>query len=303
MLFRRSSRAVPLALLIACCSAAAQAGSQDDARATFRIGVDTVFVQVSVSDASNRFVDNLAKENFRVFEDSVEQTLTHFTQESVPVSAGVLLDTSRSMKQNFRLSRESVIRFLEPDNPEDEFFVISFNQRCRLLHDFTRDPASVRKAVLSIRPQGRTAFFDAVTMGIEQMRNGRNPKRALILITDGEDNSSRHSAAQARELARESRAQIYAIGESKGLASGRSEIQALADLTGGRAYFPESLSDLDTYIELIRAELSHQYVLGYVPVVKPTDGEWRRIEVRLRGLEEVSKLAVRASQGYFASRK
>jgi Ca-activated chloride channel family protein len=304
MPFRRRIRALPAVLLLAGCFASSAVRGTDEAgRPTFRVGVDTVFVHVAVADAANRHVDDLTRENFHVFENSVEQTVTHFVREAAPVSVGVLLDASRSMKDNYRNARESVTRFLEPDAADDEFFVLSFNQRARLLQRFTRDPASVRKAVRSIRPRGRTAFFDAVRLGILEMAEARNPKKALILITDGDDNSSRHSAAEVRALARECPAQIYAIGERKGLSSGRAAIQSLADLTGGRAFFPESLAELDACIELIRAELSHEYVLGYVPAVKPSGREWRNVEVRLAGVEGRPKLTVRASRGYFTARR
>jgi Ca-activated chloride channel family protein len=304
MRFRGRFRALPAVLLAAVCLASTAVRGDDEAGPpTFRVGVDTVFVHVAVADAANRRVDDLPRENFHVFENSIEQTLTHFIREAAPVSVGVLLDSSRSMRDNFRMARESVLRFLEPDAPEDEFFVLSFNHRARLLQRFTRDPASVRKAVRSIHPRGRTAFFDAVRLGILEMAAARNPKKALILITDGDDNSSRHSAEEIRALARECPAQIYAIGERKGLSSGRAAIQALCDLTGGRAFFPESFVELDAYIRLIRTELSHDYVLGYVPAVKPAGREWRSVEVRLGGVEGRPKLSVRASRGYFTSRK
>jgi len=304
MLFRRRARALPAVLLLAGCFASNTVrGRDENVRPTFRVGVDTVFVHVAVADGANRHVDDLTRENFRVFENSVEQTVTHFIREDAPVSVGVLLDSSRSMRDNFRTSREAVIRLLEPDAAEDEFFVLSFNQQARLLQGFTRDPTNVRKAVRSIHPRGRTAFHDAVRLGILEMAAARNPKKALVLITDGEDNSSRHSAEEIRSLAGECTAQIYAIGERKGLSSGRAAIQSLSDLTGGRAFFPESLAELDVYIELIRAELSHEYVLGYVPAVKPTGREWRNVQVRLAGVEGRAKLSVRASRGYFTAKR
>jgi Ca-activated chloride channel homolog len=274
-----------------------------DVKPTFRVGVETVFINVSVTDSLNRAVGGLEKESFRIFEDAVEQSISHFIEESAPVSIGILFDISVSMKRNIRSARRSVLRLLQSGTPDDEFFLVSFNQKTTLVQGFTRQAASLERSISSIKPRGRTALYDAVHLGMEEIRGAKNRKTALILITDGEDNSSRYTAAEVRELAMETGAPIYAIGEKGKLGYGYQEIQGLADVSGGRAFFPQTFSDLDYYVDLIRSELSNQYVLGYTPVNKAHDGKWRKLQVKLTIPPGPSKMIVRNRQGYFASKE
>jgi len=271
-------------------------------RPVFRVGVETVFVKVSVTDPLNRYVTGLEKEHFTVFEEKVEQTIIHFTQQSAPISAGIIFDVSGSMKENNNINsaKNAIIRFLHQGNPEDEYFLVTFNQNTRLVQNFTQQSATIQSAVAFKQPGGRTALYDAVYMGLDQIKAGKNEKKALILITDGEDNSSRYSLGEVREFARESDVQIYAIGEEGKLGYGRSEIQNIVALTGGRAFFPNNFNELDYYIDLIHAELRHQYVLGYVPTNKTHDGKWRKIRVKLEPPEGLPKLIVHAKDGYYA---
>ncbi len=269
---------------------------------TFSVGVETVFVKVAVTDPLNRYVTGLEKEHFRIFEDKVEQTIVHFTQETAPVSVGILFDVSASMKENNNIgnAKNAILRFLETGNPDDEYFLIEFNQTTTLVQDFTNAGSTIQSSVAFGQPRGRTAIYDAVYMGLEKCKEGRNEKKALILVTDGEDNSSRYSAAEVREFARETDVQIYAIGQEGKLGYGRSEIQNIVAMTGGRAFFPNNFSELDYYIDLVHAELRNQYVLGYIPTNKAHDGKWRRIRVKLEPPEGLPKLIVRAKEGYYA---
>ncbi len=238
---------IALALSALACLAAApdQDARKQAERPVFRVGVDTVFVKVSVTDPLNRYVTGLEKEHFRVFEDKVEQTIIHFTQQSAPISIGILFDVSGSMKDNIHTARNSLTRFLQSGNPEDEFFLITFNQKTSLVQGFTHQSSTIQNEVAFRSPGGRTALYDAVYLGLNHIRAGKNEKKALILITDGEDNSSRYSNAEVREFAKESDCQIYAIGEEGKLGYGRAEIQNIVGLTGGRAFLANILSDLD----------------------------------------------------------
>lgn len=269
---------------------------------TFSVGVETVFIKVSVTDPLNRYVTGLEKEHFRIYEDKVEQSITHFTHESAAISVGILFDVSASMKDNNNIgsAKNAITRFLETGNPEDEFFLIEFNQNTTLVQNFTSSGSTIQNAVAFGQPKGRTAIYDAVYMGLEKAKEGKNEKKALILVTDGEDNSSRYSSAEVREFAKESDVQIYAIGEEGKLGYGRSEIQNIVAMTGGRAFFPNNFSELDYYIDLIHAELRNQYVLGYVPTNKIHDGKWRRIRVKLEPPEGLPKLIVHSKEGYYA---
>lgn len=275
-------------------------GKKSQERPTFRAEVDTVFVKVSVTDPLNRYVTGLEKDHFRIFEDKVEQKIAYFVQESAPISVGILFDISGSMKDNIHTARNSIVRFLEGGNPDDEFFLVSFNQKTTLVQGFTHQSSSIRNEISFSNPGGRTALYDAVYLGLEQIKKGKNEKKALILITDGEDNSSRYSASEVRDFAKESDVQIYGIGEEGKLGYGRSEIQNIVSLTGGRAFFPNNFNELDYYIDLIHAELRNQYVVGYTPANKNRDGKWRKIRVKLEPPEGLPKLIVHAKEGYFA---
>jgi Ca-activated chloride channel family protein len=268
----------------------------------FRVGVETVFVKVSVTDPLNRYVTGLEKEHFKVFEDKVEQQVVHFTQESAPISVGIIFDVSGSMKDNNNIqsAKNAISRFLLAGNPEDEYFLVTFNQKTTLVQSFTHQSSAVQNEASWKQPGGRTALYDAVYMGLNNIRAGKNEKKALILITDGEDNSSRYSAAEVREFAKESDVQIYGIGEEGKLGYGRSEIQNIVGITGGRAFFPNNFNELDYYIDLVHAELRNQYILGYTPTNKTHDGKWRRIRVKLEAPAGLPKLLVHAKEGYYA---
>lgn len=269
---------------------------------TFRADVENVFIKVSVTDPLNRYVTGLEKENFKIFEDKVEQSITYFTQESAPVSVGIIFDVSGSMKDNNNIhkAKNAIVRFLESGNPDDEYSLIEFNERTKVVQPFTHQSSTVRSEIALKNPGGRTALYDAVYMGLDTMKAAKNEKKALILITDGEDNSSRYSISEVREFAKETDAQIYAVGEQGQLGYGRSLIQGIVSLTGGRAFFPNTFNELDYYIDLIHAELRNQYVIGYSPTNKTHDGKWRRIQVKLDAPEGLPKLMVHAKEGYNA---
>ena len=268
----------------------------------FKVGVETVFVKISVTDPLNRYVTGLEQEHFKIFEDKVEQTISYFSQEPAPISVGLVFDVSGSMKDNTNIkkAKNAIVRFLQSGSPEDEYFLITFNQRTNLLQSFTAQSSTVQNEVAIQKPGGRTALYDAVYMGLDQVQRGQNDKKALILITDGEDNSSRYSPAEVREFAKESDVQIYGIGQEGNLGYGRSEITNIVGMTGGRAFFPRSFNELDYYIDLVHAELRNQYVIGYSPSNRVHDGRWRRIRVKLDAPQGLPKLTVSAKEGYDA---
>jgi len=271
----------------------------------FRVSVQNVYIPVAVSDPLGRYVTGLTKEHFRVFEDKVEQDIAYFSQQEAPISVGILLDISTSMKDNnnIRKAKNAITRFLQSENPEDEAFLVTFNERAALTQRFTDQISSLRSALALKQPGGKTALYDAVYMGLDQVRRGRHEKKALVLISDGEDNSSRYSPAEVREFAKESDVQVYGIGEQGKLGYGYGEIQNIASLTGGRAFFPDSFNDLDYYIDLIHAELRSQYLVGYSPKNQGRDGKWRKVAVRLEPPPGLPKLAVRAREGYYAPKR
>lgn len=268
----------------------------------FKVDVDTVFLKVSVTDPLNRYVTGLEKEHFKVYEDNVEQTITHFNQQSAPISVGIVFDISGSMKDNnnIKKAKNAIAGFLKSRNPEDEYFLITFNQRINLVQAFSNDSDSLINDVAFQKPGGRTALYDAVYMGLDQVNEGKNEKKALILITDGEDNSSRYSPSEIREFAKESDVQIYGIGEHGKLGYGQRVIEDIVSLTGGRPFFPNNFNELDYYIDLIHAELRNQYVLGYIPTNNAHDGKWRKVRVKLDAPQGLPKLSIHTREGYNA---
>jgi Ca-activated chloride channel family protein len=272
-------------------------------RPVFKVGVETVFVRVAVCDPQGRYVTGLEKEHFRVFEDKVEQTVSYFGQQTTPISVGIIFDVSASMKDNnnIRKAKSAIVRFLQSENPDDESLLITFNNKVNLAQEFTSNSASVRNISAFQKPGGSTAVYDAVYLGLEHLKRAKNEKKALILITDGEDNSSRYSPVEVREFAKESDVQVYGIGEQGKLDNfGTLELQNIVNITGGRAFFPTSFNELDYYIDLIHAELRNQYLLGYSPSNLIHDGKWRKITVKLEAPQGLPKLAIHARDGYYA---
>lgn len=294
--------AVSVATLLYAGAALRGQNSQKQQLPTFRVGVETVFVKVSVTDPLNRCVTGLQKEHFKVYEDKVEQTINYFTQEPAPVSVGIIFDVSGSMKDNNNIqkAKNAIVRFLENGNPLDEYCLITFNERTSLVQNFTRQSSNLRNLIAQKQAGGRTALFDAVYMGLDQVKAAKNEKKALILVTDGEDNSSRYTYGEVQEFAKESDVQIYAVGEQGLLGYGRSYIHGIVNLTGGRDFFPNNFNELDYYVDLIHAELRNQYVLGYNPTNNVHDGRWRKIQVKLDPPEGLPKLIVHAKEGYYA---
>lgn len=269
----------------------------------FTIDVPTVLVRVTVTDPLNRYVVGLDSHHFRVFEGKVEQTISHFSNDKSPISVGVILDTSGSMGDNILSARTSVARFLEQGDPADEYFLVGFNERSKLIQDFTSHGDTIRNESTMANPRGRTALYDAIYLGLEKMKEARNDKKALIVITDGEDNTSRYTFREVKDFVRESDTQIYVVGEKGDLGYGRGIINEIVRLTGGRAFFPHNFKQLDYFVDLIHTELRNQYVLGYIPSDRNFSGEWRKLNVRLEPPEGLPKLNIRAREGYFAPRR
>ncbi len=298
-------RILILLALVLVCAAATWAGERDDKnKPLIRVGVDTVFVNVTVVDPLNRCVTGLDRDLFKIFENKVQQQIAFFSEEEAPVSVGILFDRSGSMKANNNIAaaKAAIGRFLQNANPKDEFFLVTFNQEPTLVTDFTHESASIAGQIALDQPSGRTAVYDAVYMGLQKIKKASNERKALILITDGEDNSSRYNPNEVKELAKEMDVPIYGIGEEGELGYGRYDIEDLVEMTGGRAFFPNSFNELDYYIDLIHAELRNQYVLGYVPTNKAHDGKWRKIQIKLDAPDGLPRLMVRAREGYYASK-
>ena len=197
-------------------------GQQNSRPGAFRVDVDEIVLRVTVIDPQNRHVVGLERNHFRIFDEKVEQTLLNFSNQPAEVSVAIVLDTSGSMSDNILSARTSIVNFLQQGHPDDEYCLISFNDRTTLVQDFTSRAENIQNQVTIANPQGRTALFDAIYLGIEKMRSARNQKKALIVVTDGEDNSSRYSFSEVKQAVRESDAQIYVIGQHGEIGYGRA---------------------------------------------------------------------------------
>jgi Ca-activated chloride channel homolog len=258
---------------------------------------ETVSVRVSVRDPQNRLIGGIKKERFRIYEDKVEQTITSFSPQAAPISLGLVWDISRSMKDSVTKAKAVVTRLLRSRDKEDEYFLITFNESARI-QPITDETLETDLAIE--KSSGSTALRDAVYLGLDRLKQSKHNQKALIIISDGEDNSSQYSPAQMREFAGESDVQVCIIGEQGMLGYGRNEIQKIVNLTGGRSYFPYSFSELNYYIDLITAELRNQYLLRYSPTNKNHDGKWRKITVKLDAPPGSPKFTIRAREGHYA---
>ena len=259
-------------------------------RANIRVDTTLVLIPVTVTDPLNRVVTGLDKDYFRLQEDNVEQAISHFASEDAPISAGIVFDTSGSMGNKLQKSRQAVAEFAKTANPEDEFFLIHFNSSPELAVPFTSQTEEIQNRITFTQSRGRTALLDAVYLALHEMKRAKNPRKALLVISDGGDNSSRYTEGEIRNLVREADVQIYGIGifepfGSRGRTAeelaGPNLLDDIAQQTGGRAYPVENLNDLPDIAHKIGIELRNQYVLGYSPSNQVRDGKYRRVKVRV----------------------
>jgi Ca-activated chloride channel family protein len=267
--------------------------------------VKLVLVPVSVTDPRQRLVTGLRAENFQLFEGKKPQEIRHFSSEDVPVSIGIVLDSSGSMRAKMSRVRDAVNQFCEAANLQDEFFMIEFSDVPRLATDFTSVPEDLEKELLYTQPKGRTALLDAIYMGLHKMKDAKYAKKALLIISDGGDNHSLYMEKDVKAAAKESDVMIYAIGTFDRYVPTPEEMRGPALLseitepTGGRAFSLESEMELPAVALHIGRELRTQYVLGYRPEQLPRDGKWHRIEVKLRLPKKLAFLRAHAKTGYY----
>ncbi len=274
---------------------------------SIKVEVDLVLVNATVTDINNRFVTGLEKEHFQVFEDKVEQQVSHFSNEDVATSIGLLFDVSSSMSDKISRSRDAAVAFLKTSNPEDEFLLLTFADRPTIDEEFTTDVNEIQNRLIYKVAKGCTTLYDGVYLALEKMKRAHNPKKAILVITDGEDTCSRYSLINVRNAVKESDVQIFAIGIVNSYYSdlgqgrtGRAVLEEMTEITGGKAYFPNSVYELEDICTKIAIELKNQYILGYSSSNMNRDGRWRKIKVRLNAPKGLPSLSVRSKLGYFA---
>ncbi len=278
--------------------------------AHLRVDTSLVLVPVQVTTPLGGSVTDLNKSNFQLFEDNVEQTITHFAKDDAPLSIGLLFDASGSMRNKLHKSSEAAAAFFKTANPQDEFFMVEFNERPRLVVPFTSDSDELYNHIVHARTMGRTSLLDAIHMAIVQMKKASNSRKALVIVSDGGDNCSRYSFGQIRNALLESDVQIYAMGifdpddspkkRPAEEVKGPGLLSELAELSGGRHYPIDDLNDLPRISELIGLELRNQYVLGYSPANLERDGKYRTIKLNLDPPPGMPRLRTQYRHGYFA---
>lgn len=269
---------------------------------------DLITFNVTVTDIYGRFVSGLGKNAFSIFDGKLPQEISHFSDEDAPVSVGILFDVSGSMSgDKVRRARDALSHFVQTSHDRDEYFLIGFNSRAQLLMDRTRDAQAVLDKLTFVQTKNNTALYDACYLGVERVQRGAHPKRALLLISDGQDNNSRYTFNELRRVLKESDVVLYAIGILGGSDAGsalgmegQGIMDELAGVSGGKAFYPNSAAEMDDIFEQIALELRHQYSIGYRPANFVSDGKWHKIKVTISPPRGLPRLFPRYKEGYYA---
>ncbi len=281
----------------------------EDPNDPIEIQTDLVTLTLTVTDYFGRYVSGLTKDAFTVYDEGDEQEITFFSDTDAPVSIGILFDVSGSMStEKINKARHALERFINTSHPNDEYFLIAFNSRAQLLMDRTRDGEAVLRKLTLVQPKDNTALYDAVYLGTERVTRGAHQKKAILIISDGQDNSSRYSFKEVRRLMKESDVVIYSVGilDSRDASSmhgmqGQAFLDSLSSVTGGKSFYPQTNVELDEIFERIALELRHQYSIGYTPKDFKPDGEWHKVKVKVKPPRGLPRLTVRYREGYIAA--
>ncbi|SPF32789.1 von Willebrand factor, type A [Candidatus Sulfopaludibacter sp. SbA4] len=276
-----------LGLAVAVQALSAQVPAVEASGQPFKLSAtaELVLLDVSVKDAAGGHISNLGKDSFKVYENGKLQEITHFGSDDVPVTVGLVIDTSGSMRPKYADVVTAALVFIGASNPRDEVFVVNFGDHVSSgLPDsvpFTADVRQLRKALSFGTPAGRTALYDAILFSLHHLEKGKCEKKALMLVSDGGDNSSVHGSEEAMRVVRESRATIFTIGIFDANDEDRDPglLRRLARVSGGEAFFPEQLPAVDGICRQIASDIRTRYTIGYVPVRSGGQGSLRTIRV------------------------
>jgi Ca-activated chloride channel family protein len=272
---------------------------------TLRVDTSLVLIPVSVNDPLNRPVTGLDKENFRLFDDRVEQSIVQFAMDDEPVAVGLVFDTSGSMGNKLQRSRMAAREFFHTSNQDqDEFFLVEFDNKPRLEVPLTNDTGQIENQLTFSRSHGSTALLDALLLALHEMKKSKKNKKALLVISDGGDNHSRYTLGEVQNVVREGNALIYAIGVFGGgttpeEAGGGSLLSKIAESTGGRLY-EANAAELPDIARKIGVDLRNRYVLGFAPANQTRDGRYHRVDVRMVPPRGLPKLIAHWRTGYYA---
>lgn len=282
---------------------------EEDDDTPVKVQTDLVTLTLTVTDYYGRFVSGLTREAFTIIDEGEEQKITFFSDTDAPVSIGVLFDVSGSMSsEKIAKARNALGRFINTSHPNDEYFLIAFNSRAQLLLDRTRDGEAVLRKLTLVEPQKNTALYDAVYLGAERVTRGSHQKKAILIISDGQDNASRYNFKEVRRVMKESDVVIYSVGIMDGRDAGsqlgmqgQAYLDELASVTGGKSFYPQTDVEMDEIFERIALELRHQYSVGYTPKDFQPDGKWRKVKVKVKPPRGLPRLTVRSREGYYAA--
>jgi Ca-activated chloride channel homolog len=272
--------------------------------ANIRVNANLVLIPVTVNDPLNRPVSGLEKENFRVYDDRVEQTITTFAMDDEPIAAGLVFDTSGSMGEKLKRSRMAASVFFKISDPDDEFFLVEFDDKPRLVVPLTKDTGTIESELTFSRSHGSTALLDAIYMALQEMHRSKKNKRTLLIISDGGDNNSRYTVKEVKDLIQESDVLIYAIGVFGGgstpeEAGGPDLLSHIAEQTGGRMFFANP-AEMPDVAKRIGIELRNRYILGYSPENQPHDGKYHHVQVKIVPPRGLPRLQAHWRVGYNA---
>jgi len=268
------------------------------------VNVDLTEVHVNVTDEKDHPIGNLKKENFRLFEDRSEQKISVFKHEDIPVSLGLVIDNSRSIEPRKARLDAAALSFVRKGNADDETFIVHFDDTARLNLDFTDSIPLLENALAVMKPYGQTAIYDAVILALDHMEHARHTKRAILLITDGVDNSSTHTLSEAIEATKRAHVAVYTVGllSASGGQKAEDSLIRISEASGGRAFFPLNVEDAQTAMERVAHDLREQYTLGYFPSNPARNGAWRSVRVEVLnppGFPGSAKLNAVYRHGYY----
>ena len=284
--------------------ALAQAPAPQDDLPLYRLDARLVLLHASVVDKNGRLITNVPQSAFKVLEDGVEQPLKLFRREDVPVSMGIIVDNSGSMNGKRSRVAAAALELVKQSNPDDEVFIVNFNDDTHFDQPLTNDVKKLQSALARMEARGGTAMRDALSQSIDYVKkNGKKDKKVLVVITDGNDNSSNTSLEQVLRKSQNSEVLIYAIGmlneeEARDARAAKKALKALTEASGGMDYYPKNLSDVEEITPRVAHELRNQYVLGYTSSNQVLDGSFRQIKVTVTGF---GRPTVRTRNGYYAT--
>src|SRR5262245_21937090 len=291
----------------------AQKKQEKDKDYTLRVEALEVQLPISILDKAGRPVDGLKQEHFQIFEDKVLQTIKTFRHEDIPLSLALVIDNSGSMRNKRERVNSSALAFVRESNPEDETAIINFDDSAYLEQDFTGSIGDLIDSLENIDARGETALYDALYLASEKvMKDGKKDKKVLLVISDGEDNASKYGINKVIEALRQSKVTLYAIGlleeddQRGGLfkkppsKKAKDDLLKFAEITGGRAYFPKSLDEVEDLVKGIAHDLRNHYTISYTPTNKNRDGSWRDVTVKINPPKNMPKITWQTKQGYYA---